>query len=163
MPAHHNFICRTPKTDLKSTDFSAITEANDKSVWKLVGRRGLTCSHVVTYKIVNYEFVKFKNNGQPKYRKVARSCSMVPHISLSTEVYEQFYQSFFYWEKFDGYQNGELPSNQTVKTFSDKLQPYQHLPIDYLSNDYHFGIFTDNATVLIRFDGETQSFPIVFE
>ena len=157
MPPHHNFICRDKDNVLTKNNFSTLG-AKDKSVWSLVGRRGLTYSHVATYKLVNYEYVRTKEDGTDVFQKVRRQCSMVPHISFSTEQYEQLYQNFQNWYRFDGFLNEPLPDNENVKTYSDKFQ-YQHLPINYLSNDYHFGIFTDNASVIIRIGSQSTTMP----
>lgn len=157
MPAHHNFICRDKDNCLSNNDFNVLG-VKDKSVWSLVGRRGLIWSHVATYKLVNYEYVRTKNNGIDVFRKIRRPCSMIPRISFSTEQYEQLYQNFQNWYQFNGFLNEPLPSNKNVKTYSDKFQ-YQHQPINYLSNDYHFGIFTDSASVVIRIGGQSTTVP----
>jgi len=174
LPNNHNLLCdmpehvNFPKKDINNMltvlDFSAIGP-DGISKWSVIGRRGLIYSHVITCKIDNYKRVQ-RNNGTYTTRRCRKECAMTAHISYSTEMYEQFYQDFLSWYEFDGDMNAPMPENKNARIFTHRLF-YQHQPINYLSNSYKFGAFTDGAQALVRI-GDSQTvdrieYPIYFE
>ncbi|MBR4135456.1 MAG: hypothetical protein IKU03_03480 [Bacteroidales bacterium] len=160
MPAFKKFTCEADDK-LEFADFQAIGE-NDFSEWIVKGRRGLTISHVITYKLVNYEYVRTKNNGQKVYRKKRLPCSMMPSLALGSIKYTSS-NVFLNWSENDGFLNQTLPGLKNVKCFSGRLT-YQHTGVDYITYNYSFGVFTEDATVEIRIGiPASQTFDLEFE
>ena len=161
MPAFKKFSCEDSDNRLYFSDFPAIG-VNDFSEWRVKGHRGLTISHVITYKLVNYEYVRTKNNGQKVYRKKRLPCSMMPSLALGSIKYTSS-NVFLNWSENDGFSNQTLPGLKNVKCFSGRLT-YQHTGVDYITYNYSFGVFTEDATVEIRIGiPASQTFDLEFE
>ena len=161
IPAFKKFPCEDLDNRLYFSDFESIGE-NDFSEWIVKGRRGLTISHVITYKLVNYQYVRTNNSGQNVYRKKRLPCSMMPSLSLGSIKYTSS-NVFLNWSRDEGFLHQPLPNLKNVKCFSGRLT-YQHMGVDYITYNYSFGVFTEDATVEIRIGmPESQTFDLEFE
>ncbi len=161
MPAFKKFSCSTPIVRLGFSDFESIG-TNDFSEWMVKGRRGLIISHVITYKLVNYQYVRTNNGGQNVYRKKRLPCSMMPSLALGTKEYTPL-NVFLSWSRDEGFLHQPLPNLKNVKCFSDRLT-YQHTGVDYITYNYSFGVFTEDATVEVRIGmPDSQTFDLEFE